>query len=193
MSRFEEKVYELVTQPDNWRVAKEVNDRMWYVKDRLFKDFWNELKQSLESRLDLNEWQVRMAIENAYEENKYNNDSGFCITHPSWKGLFHIGFGNLRYGYIGVWCDSDSNKITNALYEQFANELTNKYIKLTKDEKWFPGWYGVDNFEDWSTLDQILPSNRKAFIDKYTDMLLDLKDKAKPIIDEAMRQIAARA
>lgn len=189
MSNFDEKVYELVTQPDNWQVAKEINDRMWYVRDRLFKGFWDELKRSIESRLDSNEWQVRMAIESAYEENKYNNDSGLCITHPSWNGLFHIGFGNLKYGHIGVWCDSDSNKITAALYEQMANELKSKHENMEKDEKWYPGWYGIDNFEDWSILDQILPSNRKAFVDRYTDMLLDLKDKAKPIIDEAMKQI----
>lgn len=188
MSLLEERMYGFITQPDNWQVAREISEKMEYVKDRMLKEFWGKVKSSIESKLDVKEWNLTMS------ENIYDANSVLEVTHKSWEKLFGIGFQYLHSNTIfGIYRDFDSKKVPDALHEQIAINLKTIYKQMDKSD-WWPGCYCIgDDFREGTTLCKILPSNRQALVDKYSNMLLDLKDKAEPIIDEAMTQIATRA
>lgn len=189
MSLLEEKMYGFITQPDNWQVASVISDKMAYVKDRMLKEFWAEVKKNLENRLDLNEWKILMS------EDIYEAYSQLFITNASWDGLFKICFEELEEAaFLGVCRDFDSKKVPDSIHEQIQKELTSIYKEMVPGTASWVGYFEANyNFADWSGLDKILPSNRQTLVDKYSNMLLDLKDKAKPIIDEAMKQITAGA
>lgn len=186
MSAFDEKMYEFITQPDNWQVAKEIYDRMPAVKEQVVNEFWEKVEINIASGLNLNEWKV-VKIEK-YE--KYNGDFGLCVTRPPWNGLFHIGFGQRNsQTYLAVWSDSAVKEV-QGLHEQLANDLSKLDHRLQKDEQWFPAWfYTGDNFGEWSTTDRILPHNRNVMVEKYISMLFELTEKAKVVIDDVVNRL----
>lgn len=188
MSLLEEKMYGFITQPDNWQLAREISEKMDYVKDRLLQEFWREVKERINGRLDSKEWVVDMT-------DLYDTYSYIRVSHNSWENLFFVAFEGLhRDILIGIQRDLVSNKVPNELHEQIANHLTSIEKNINQKSDWWPGYFFTgDDFRYFPTVGKILPSNRQALVDKYSNMLLDLKDKAKPIIDEAMKQITAGA
>ena len=188
MSIFDEKAYDYLTQPDNWPIAKEIKDKMIDVESRLLNEFWDDVKKGIKGKLGSKEWEVKIS------EDIYDAYSNISISHLMWENLFLIVYEELEEKtYIGVWCDLDLKKVPDALFRQIGGKL------LEKDNRMVSNWgnsygytcyfYTGDDFRQTQTLNRILPSNRKTIVDKYTSEFIGLLEKAKPIIDEAMKQL----
>lgn len=190
MSIFDEKAYEYLTQPDNWPIAREIRDKMAdIIEPRLLNEFWAEVKKGIEGKSDSKEWKVEIS------EDIYESDSELTVSHSAWKSLFFISYVELEAEiYLCVYRDLESKKVTDGLFRQMREKL----LKTDKDNRmkgpenevecvvWF---YTGEDFRQTQTLSKILPSNRKTLVDKYTSEFLGLLEKAKPIIDEAMKQL----
>lgn len=178
MSIFNEKSYDFFTQPDNWKIASEISEKVNYVQGRLLKEFWTKVKETILSKMDNREWKLDMS------ENLYEPYSNLSISKASWNELFGLGFEELESAtYIGVWYDFDSKRVEPTLYDKIANDIKIMDKRMVKTD-WWPGYYLTgDNFSQSSTIEKILPSNRDALVKKYVDMLFELQQKAQPIID----------
>lgn len=185
VASYDKKIYEFITQPDNWQVAREVYEKMDYVKGQLVEEFWAEVKKAIKYRVDLKEWKIGMS------EDIYENYSKLRISHISWNNLFDIAFQELEdVTFLGVYRDFESKKVPDDLHQQIGMNLKTVDNRLINPDDWWTGYFFTgDNFSQLSSLDKILPSNRKSYIDKYSTMLLELKDKAKPIIDKAIKNL----
>ena len=183
MSIFDEKAYDYLTQPDNWPIAREIKDKMVdIIEPRLLNEFWGEVEKGIMGKLDLKEWKVELI------------EGELRISHLTWRNLFFITYYELeKKTAIGVWYDSDLRKVPNALFiKQIGEKLLEKDKRILSgwSNYWWPGYfYTGDDFRQTQTLNRILPSNRKTLVDKYTSGIFGLLEKAKPIIDEAMKQL----
>lgn len=156
---------------------------MTYVRVRLVKEFWVEVKEYTKNRLNLNDWKLKEGAEI------------FGVSHNSWKDLFSIEYGKLTSDtWLGIWCNSDSIRFSTEEYDRFGDRLKEVDKKLAKrDKQWYPAWlYTGDNFSQWTTLDKILPSIRKIMVERYSSMLCELVEKTKSIIDETVDSIENR-
>lgn len=183
MSLLEERMYGFITQPDNWQLAREISEKMEYVKDRMLKEFWGEVKAKIENCLNPKEWTIEMS--DLYETYSY-----LKIGNRSWGNHMFVALEGLhRDVIIGAFRDLESHKVPDVVHEKMAQDFKAMYKQMEKSDCWSGYFFIGDDFRYGTTLDKILPSNRKALVDKYSNMLIDLKDRGKPIIDEAMRQI----
>lgn len=179
MSKFDQKAFEFLTKPDNWDIAKDIYDKMTFIREQLVKEFWNAVMAEVKKKIDLSQWVP------------YEKDDVVGIEHSSWKTSFSVEFGRMYSDvWLGIWCDSASPKL-QAKYKEIAIQLKSVEKKLTKtDATSYPAWFYLgDNFSQWTTLDKLLPSNRTKMVESYSSMLITIKDVVKPVIDSVIATI----
>lgn len=172
MSKFDEKTFIFFTDPENWSVAIEIYDRMGLIKTRLVDDFWREVNNGIDINKSKLGWQV------------IKHESGFGITYPEWNDQFKVAFGRLTStAWLGIWCNSNNKEISN-LYQDISKQLKavdKRFIR--QDSSFWSAWFNLDDFNQTTTLDKILPSRKTDLIQEYISIFTDIVIKVKPVID----------
>ena len=137
MNKLDDELFNFITQPSNWTIAREIYERVEYAKTRLLKEFKQDVVEKIKTSMNLQEYKIDTP------------DPGrIQIKHTSWNNLFSIDYGNLHSkAYLGVWCDTQKEIILKS-YEHISNAMKAADKKLTgKDAQWYPAWYYTgDNF-----------------------------------------------
>lgn len=174
MATLNKNLYDFLVLPDNWQFAKEISEKANSAKEILIAEFLSEINNSIEKRI--NDRNLKVAI----------IDWDISINHYEWQGLLIKLEGLNNKPFIGIWYDSDATKLPNQLLSEIETRLKAIDQKMETEPGWL-GWYHTGE-EYLSVFDKILPSNRKALVDKYSSMLIELIEKATPILKDVFMQ-----
>lgn len=113
MSRYEDKLYDFITDPDNFEFAHEIWDKYEEIEERLIKEFWNDVKKYCDVEcpqsfiLKTNE----DFIEGDYPE--------LYFKKINWK-FFVVGFSSLMDNpFLGVYLYDENLKKRTVNTENF--------------------------------------------------------------------------
>ena len=157
---FNDKLYELVTKPENWEIAKKISDNMDSFVKRLIEEFWKEIGENIKKKFNLEDWEV--SILDSTEK---------TIRHSQWVDSFFVSFGvDTGKGgktFLGWWWKNYKYKEDL----QLLSKLKKVDSQITKQEGEFPGFFYIDD-DPLSLLEQILPLNRQLLVEKYSNMII---------------------
>ena len=175
MPDIEKNIYDFLAHPDNWQFANEISEKVNSAREQLISEFLSEIKSIIENKMNNSDLMIEIEGWN------------ISISHQAWNELF-IKLENLsNKPYIGVWYNAEALKLPDALCAEITSRLKAADQKMASELGWL-GWYYTGE-EYTSIYDKILPSTRKDLIDKYSSMLIDFTNKAKPIIENAVSKV----
>ncbi len=165
MSTYEEEIFNYLTKKENFISAHEIYEKFPGIKEKLIKEFWYEVKNSLDEKRKGTDWKV-----------------DFDHDEPEIKLYFDK---SIYVGFEGLY-DKKPNYYLYVYYEKnkkLDRVKINKYasnIKVIDEENWEKEKEGThywkyleDDFSNINTLKRILPENRKDFAEELAKLLLE--------------------
>lgn len=176
MTDLDKNIYSLITHPENWQFVSEIYEKVNYAREQLVLEFLSEIKNIIENKMNNSDLRVEIV------------GWDISISHHAWNELFIKFEGLSDRPYMGVWYDTESNKLPSKLLEEITVNLKTADARMKAEPCWL-GWYYTGEKFPNAIFERILPSNRQGFIDKYSSMFLDFTNKAKPIIENAVSKV----
>lgn len=172
---FNDELYKLVTKPENWEIAKKISDNMTDFGNRLINEFWGKIGENIKKKFNSEDWEVSIVDAN-------NN----VIRNRQWDVSFSVEFG-VETGkgaatYLGWHWKNYKEDL------QLFDKLKKVDSQITKQAVEYPGFFYIDD-GPWSSLEQILPSNRQILVEKYSSMIIKFienTDKRTPAIKKIL-------
>ncbi len=185
MDKYEQEMYNFLTERTNFEAMLKVMSQFRFVKEELLRNFWNQVHFFLSDKSNdgTNKWQILNPTNKENPKAKlivYKNMWRQNAAHPfvgvAWEGLF----GN---AYLGVYNDINSKSINSEKLRKALEDIKNQLGYLV-DTDWWPMWqHGPYNFSVDSDLVYILPDRLAGTAEEYADKLLQLLHKVETIID----------
>lgn len=176
MTDLDKNIYSLITHHENWQFVSEIYEKVNYAREQLILEFLSEIKNIIENKMNNSDLRVEIVGWN------------ISISHHAWNELFIKFEGLSDRPYMGVWYDTESNKLPSKLLEEITVNLKTADARMKAETGWL-GWYCTGEKFPNAIFERILPSNRQGLVEKYSSMLLDFTNKAKPIIENAISKV----
>jgi len=153
---YELEVFTYLTQPENYRAAKQIANQLGAVDDKLRTDFWQGIKKNVADNLELVEkdgWVVSLDYAGQW----------FSVHRKDWK---HLGV-NLDQLQgrpdFGIHCSRD-------VYERVTVDELITTLKqnerMSRSSAAWPCFRAMDfDFRQQSTLENLLPERRDSTIE----------------------------
>jgi hypothetical protein len=190
MDKYEQEIFNFLTQRENFEAMLKVNNHFGMVKDNLLQNFWNLVATKLQEKireLPLPNWRL------INPQKKDRNDAKLLIYKDSWKlqNETHpfVGVASEHLytnAYYGVWCNMHSKSIDNPKLKDALSDLRNR-LNFKVDTNWWPLWvHGQYNFSSDTYITYILPDRVDTAAEEYAECLISLLPDASKVIDDVM-------
>jgi len=183
MDKFEEEIFDYLTEEDNFRPAYEIHQFFPEVKKKLITDFWNLVSKSLKIKTNDTNWEVEI-YDNIFDryskmglhlDNQYNKDL---------RVIFERLHGNV---YYGLWINKKSTDLNVPKINDYANTIEGlKEIESPNNAYWLGSAYLDQDFQNLHTLESILPDKREILVDEYSNLLFEFAED----FEEEIREMA---
>ena len=166
MDKYDDEMYKYLTIPENYKAAKEVVELLNKVYERLYKEFWYEVKNRLEEK-----------IKNEIKDKEYVVDESLMVSRKNWDGVC-ISPDNEDYG-IRI----DINKIDVVKVGQMISE---KNLDGHLGNKTTDTWpiYFINYLNIIGGQVNMLPDTRETKISEMVDIILKYVKVATDVCDE---------
>ncbi|MDF7810917.1 hypothetical protein [Hymenobacter sp. YC55] len=180
MHTYDDEIYTYLTQPENYRSAKQIASQLGAVDERLIIDFWQALKVELEQQLSSTGFEVELITGEL-----------FSVHQSAWNGMgLGCDFLNTEPD-MGIHCDPDEFDRAKVDVLLDAAKVRQKENMSKRSDPW-PCYRHLTeyDFRQQQTLERILPGRREEsiknmaalftdFIDKYGDLLNRINKEAR--------------
>lgn len=153
-SKIKDKIYQLITQADNFEFAYDLNSNFDSIKERIIDEFWEDVISSLKDRYS------ELIIKEESEEIK--------LSSKKFKGIsFFLGLYDYEDFQQGLCVEYNGTKKMQKIIEDEFIDLFDDDMLDGKDSVFWFYETKNENFQELASLKKILPENRKTLIDKY--------------------------
>jgi hypothetical protein len=173
MTTYDKEVFNYLTQPANYRAAKEIAEQMGRIDQELKQEFWEKVTDKIIQSISHTDWEVDLSY----------SDEWLSIHRVGWQGL-------------GINCDQLSGipdlgiNASNDIFNRTAvNSILEPLILAEgKSRKPTDGWpyynkLGPDFYQS-SSLESILPDNREDTIARVSEKILNFFKLYSPLLDK---------
>lgn len=186
MSRYEKKLYEFITAPENFEFAHEIWDKYGEIKEKLKKEFWIEVKKYCDVECPQS---FSLKTNDDFVD---GNDPKLLFENFNWK-FFGIGFSNLmNKPFFGIYLHDDNLKkrTINRIIKYAKDENLNGFdVEFDEIDRYFVYKYPKDDFNNLSVLKKILPTKRDEMVKLYGNYLIDFAKEMEEKIDKWEKEI----
>ncbi|RTQ52305.1 hypothetical protein EJV47_04590 [Hymenobacter gummosus] len=170
---YEETIYDYLTQPENYRAAKQIAGQIGTLDERLAHDFWQEVQRAVQQQLAAEGWEVLLSL-----------PDWFSVRRPGWERM-GVNCDALRgRPDFGLHCSAsvyDRAKVDALL--QAAGVREQEGMKGNTAE--WPCYRPLTShdFREQATMERILPANRQAAVSEMVDTVVGFVKKYGPVLD----------
>jgi hypothetical protein len=179
MTTYDEKIFDFLTKPENWTVAREVNNKIETIKGKLIKDFWSEVQAEVRQKLISDEWNC-----------DNNEEPALVLKRTTWNNLFAVKYGDITArAWLAIWSNPDSTKSLET-YSTMCEIFREVDKRLDRsDDRKYPRWtYTKDHFAQYECIDKILPLVRGTMVTRYSSFMVEIAQKADPVITKLIME-----
>ena len=160
MNTYDNEVFNYLTQPDNYRAAKEISGRIGDIDQKLIRSFWPILTDKVNSLITGTGWVVKFSEE----------DEWFSIHRPDWQNL-GINCDEI-YGIPDLGIHAPEEHFDRIKVDAILEHLIKSMGRSAKSTSAWPFYYKLGiNFYEPATLESILPTNRAEKIAEVSDKI----------------------
>lgn len=163
ISEIDNKMYELMTEEQNFEFAYYIHNNYESIKVRLKNEFLIELKSELMK--DNNEIIVK-------KNEEYVDYYEICYKYKKVKFYFQLEDNNIQYGIV-LEHNGTKKKIKEIEF-LFEKYLELDYNSTQNDSKYWLYQIEEEDFNEFSSLKKLLPKNRDVLINKYCKNIIKL-------------------
>jgi hypothetical protein len=173
MTIYDKEVFNYLTQPANYRAAKEIAEQMGRIDQELKQEFWEKVADKILQSISPTGWTVELSY----------SDEWLSVHRVEWQNL-------------GINCDQLSGvpdlgiHAPNDVFNRATvNTLLEPLISAEgKSRKPTDGWpyynkLGPDFYQS-SSLESILPDNREDIITRVSERILSFFNLYSPLLDK---------
>jgi len=175
MSIYDDAMYKYLTTPDNYKAAKEVSGLISKVDERLVTEFWAEVWQKLEVRL------------NDLKNDKANiyvvKDEIIC--KPNWDGVSISCEIRPNDFDLGILIDPTKKNIAAA--RQLVEQKDKVKLGLQSSSAAWPCWITIPFITYGEYLNK-LPNTRETKVSELVEIFSDYVKIASDVCDEIGKQ-----
>lgn len=173
MDSYDDEIYAYLTQPVNYRSAKQIASQLGAVDEKLLTDFWLAVKAELRQRLPVSEWDIDL-----------EKGNWFSIHWPVWK---HMGLNCDSLHTVpdfGLHCDP--KEYDRSIIDQILDEtgIRQKENMLKRTDPW-PCYRHLSeyDFRQQQTMERILPDRREETVKSMVALFTDFVEKHGAVLD----------
>lgn len=176
MSNYDKEIFNYLTQPENYRAAKEITDQMGRIDEELIRIFWKSLAAKLYVELTATRWQID-------------------LDYPNYLSIHRDG-----WEHLGINCDQLNTVPDLGIHapnDVYDRDTVNKLLEplfLAEGGRRKPteGWPYFNrlsfDFYQASTLESILPANREESLTRASTMICKFFNNYSAIVDRIERE-----
>jgi len=174
MTAYNEKLYEFITEEENFLPFIELKEQYEIVRKKLLTDFWKEVEVELK-KYKKSKWEVWLDDDVMKEYSKLGFYHKDYYREKDESRSFGIIFEHLTDSVLyGLWFNRTAN-LQNLNFNSVCNDI--KHLHVTWKAGTSAWWFAArnetgDNFDNSSDLVKILPKNREAVVKEYASLLI---------------------
>lgn len=155
-SAIDDKMYELIIKPENFKFAYDINERFDSIKERVIQEFWELLILRLKKEFP----EFSFKYKQGYNQYLEISDTSFRDFTP----FVEIAQEQFHYG-VSFYYNGTQKKMRE-LEREFGSLFLENDYNLKGKIAWFFN-YSNEHFDTLSGLNKILPENKDLLIDQY--------------------------